>query len=219
MNKVLIVDDEKNKRDCIKNILKSDGYQFVEASHGKEALRLVSQEKDIDVIVLDLVMPVMHGYETLAKIKYNPEISHIPIIMVSSNPSFLDLKKCLMMGADDYFIKTIENKGDELKLVNKVRILVKLKKMQELIRELTTRLSWLDRWSVSKEMKDNSDIKNELKKPLSFLVAELLVVLHEVERSMPLHNRLKLICKHAMKLSNILTTKEKHTKYKDAVIY
>lgn len=219
MNRVMIVDDEKSKRDAIKDILKSEGYQFIEAGHGKEALRFISQDRDMDIIILDLVMPEMHGYETLARLKHNPETSHIPIIMTSSDPTFLDINKCFMVGADDCFIKPATSTNDGLELLLKVRNLIKLKKTQELLKELTGRLNWLDHWNVSKEVKGNLDVENELKKPLSFLVAELLVALHEVEQSMPLCNRLRLICKHAMRLSNILTKEEKDVKYKDMITY
>lgn len=219
MNKVMIVDDEKNKREHIKRILNADGYCFVEAGNGREALHLISQDKDIDVIILDLVMPIMHGYEALARIKHNPETCHIPTVMICSDASFLDMKKCVMMGVDDCFIKTALSDKENLELAIKIRNLLKLKRTQELLKELTSRLNWLDHWNVSKEIKNDLDMINEFKKPLSFLVAELLVALHEVEQSMPLYNRLKLICKHAMKLSNVLIAEEKSTKYEDTVTY
>jgi len=81
--RILIVDDEPNIRKLLSVRLKNSKYGVVEAADGKEALEKVKDEKP-DLIILDVMMPVMDGYEFLKRLKKNRENSKIPIIMLTA---------------------------------------------------------------------------------------------------------------------------------------
>jgi CheY-like chemotaxis protein len=81
---VLVVDDDPNIRRMIVAALRRDGYSFFEAANGKEALDLMRGEHP-DVVVLDLMMPIMSGWDVLRERQQTPELSRIPVIVVSAN--------------------------------------------------------------------------------------------------------------------------------------
>ena len=98
---ILIVDDEKEIRDLIEIYLKNEGYTVLSAATGLEAMQLVAKES-IDLIILDVMMPVVNGIDACIKIreKYN-----IPIIMLSAKVEDIDKILGLSVGADDYLAK------------------------------------------------------------------------------------------------------------------
>ncbi len=100
--KVLIVDDEKGIREVIKEYSVSEGYEVLEAENGLEALQILEQKSDIDVIVLDIMMPKMDGYTALKSIR---KIYDIPVIMLSARADEFDKLQSFDMGVDDYVTK------------------------------------------------------------------------------------------------------------------
>lgn len=100
--KVLIVDDEKGIREVIKEYSISEGYQVLEAENGLEALQILEQNSNIDVIVLDIMMPKMDGYTALKSIRKTYDI---PIIMLSARADEFDKLQSFDMGVDDYVTK------------------------------------------------------------------------------------------------------------------
>lgn len=101
MQKILIVDDEKEIRDLIEIYLKSEGYETLKAADGEEALRILSMEEP-DLIILDVMMPKMNGIDACLKIR---EERQMPIIMLSAKSEDVDKILGLNMGADDYLTK------------------------------------------------------------------------------------------------------------------
>lgn len=99
--KILIVDDEKEIRDLVEIYLKGEGYETLKAKDGEEALYLL-KGNDIDLVILDVMMPKLNGIETCLKIR---EESQIPIIMLSAKSEDVDKILGLNMGADDYLSK------------------------------------------------------------------------------------------------------------------
>ena len=81
--RILAVDDEDFNLDLIGALLAPKGYEVVTASNGKEALDIVDR-KNIDLILLDINMPVMDGYEVCRRVKQDPRTVHIPVIMLTS---------------------------------------------------------------------------------------------------------------------------------------
>lgn len=81
---VLVVDDDANIRKMIVAALRREGYRFLEASNGREALDLMRSEHP-DVVVLDLMMPMVSGWDVLRERVNEPELSRIPVIIVSAN--------------------------------------------------------------------------------------------------------------------------------------
>ncbi len=82
MKKILLVDDEPELRTAVKIRLEVEGYKVIPASNGKECLELARTENP-DLIILDLMMPVMDGYTALRRLKEDPDLSHIPVIILS----------------------------------------------------------------------------------------------------------------------------------------
>ncbi len=100
--KVLIVDDEELIRNIIKEYCLNENYSVVLASDGEEALNILTKESDIDIVILDIMMPNMDGYTTYKEIK---KISNIPTIMLSARSEEYDKLLGFDMGIDDYLTK------------------------------------------------------------------------------------------------------------------
>lgn len=100
-NLILVVDDEPPIVRLVKAKLRVDGYEVVTASDGNEALQVLQQESP-DLVVLDVMMPEMDGFETLRRIRQN---STVPVVMLTARGSDMDKLKGLQSGADDYITK------------------------------------------------------------------------------------------------------------------
>jgi len=98
---ILVVDDEKEIRDLIGIYLDNDGYKVIKASNGVEALNILEKE-DVDLIILDIMMPNMDGMEACMKIRQD---KNMPIIMLSAKSEDMDKIMGLTTGADDYVTK------------------------------------------------------------------------------------------------------------------
>ncbi len=113
--KILVVDDAEFNRDLIVQLL-GDEYEVLEAVDGGEGVSRAEQEKP-DLILMDLGMPVMDGWEATRKIKANSELRHIPIIAVTSHAMVGDEIQAREAGCDDYVPKPI----DENELIRKIK--------------------------------------------------------------------------------------------------
>ncbi|MBN1277254.1 MAG: response regulator [Deltaproteobacteria bacterium] len=102
--RILVVDDEKDLVELISYNLEREGFGIIKAYDGETALRLVQTQKP-DLVILDLMLPGIQGMEVGRFIRKNPEISHIPIIMVTAKNDEFDKVLGLEMGADDYITK------------------------------------------------------------------------------------------------------------------
>ncbi|MGM0602638.1 MAG: response regulator [Bacillota bacterium] len=103
MEKILVVDDEKHIRDLIKFNLDKAGYEVLTAADGKEALKILNS--NIDLIVLDLMLPEIDGLEVCRRMRADKEVKNIPIIMLTAKGEEVDKILGLEMGADDYMTK------------------------------------------------------------------------------------------------------------------
>ncbi|MBI2141342.1 response regulator [Candidatus Woesearchaeota archaeon] len=113
--KILVVDDEPNILKLVSFILKSNGYEAIEASSGSECLEKLKNEKP-GLIILDVMMPGMDGFEAAKKIRANAATRAIPILMLSSKAQFEDKMKGIDSGAMDYVTKPF----DKQELLEKV---------------------------------------------------------------------------------------------------
>lgn len=114
MEKILIVDDEKEIRDLVEIYLKGECYKTVKAGDGEEALYALRNDPEIDLIILDVMMPKLNGIEACLKIREEREL---PIIMLSAKSEDMDKILGLNMGADDYLTKPF----NPLELVARVK--------------------------------------------------------------------------------------------------
>lgn len=99
---ILIVDDEYKIRDMIESYLTNEGYSVFEAENGKQALSIMEKE-NIDLVLLDVMMPVMDGFDTLREIR--TVYKKMPVIMLTAKTQEVDKLIGLEMGADDYVTK------------------------------------------------------------------------------------------------------------------
>jgi DNA-binding response OmpR family regulator len=104
MKKILIIEDDKDMVHILKSILELEGYKTVAASDGKEGINAVKREMP-DVIVLDLILPKMDGNEVCRRIKRDPELCKIPVIILTAKGTTRDELEGIMDGADDYITK------------------------------------------------------------------------------------------------------------------
>ncbi len=105
MSKIMIVDDEPDLLEVVKLILESDGYQVVTAGGGQEALDKMEKELP-DLVLLDIIMPKMDGWEVFSRIKSNPRTHEIPVIMLTAKDQRIDkLIGLHVVRVDDYITK------------------------------------------------------------------------------------------------------------------
>lgn len=101
---ILVVDDNEGNRDVLSRRLLRDGCEVLLAETGRQALRMVPRY-DFDVILLDIMMPEMNGYEVLQELKRDARVRHIPVIMISAVDEIDSVVRCVELGADDYLYK------------------------------------------------------------------------------------------------------------------
>ena len=107
MNKIIVVDDELDILDFVQISLEADGFEVITASSGKEALAKIKQELP-DLILLDIMMPQMDGYEVIKILKADKQTRNIPVIMLTALAQVDDKIKGLNTGADDYITKPFD---------------------------------------------------------------------------------------------------------------
>ncbi len=105
--RILVVDDTRLNRLILARALATRGHEAIEAANGREAMDLLEAPgaSGIDVILLDLEMPEMDGYETLRRIKASDAIAHLPVIVISAVDDLDSVVRCIEMGAADYLPK------------------------------------------------------------------------------------------------------------------
>ncbi len=104
MKKILIADDRSEVVELVKVTLEGEGYRTIDASDGREALEKIRKEKP-DLILLDIIMSKMDGFEVLSKVKKDPKTKEIPIVMLTAQGQKVDQKKGRRLGARDYITK------------------------------------------------------------------------------------------------------------------
>jgi CheY-like chemotaxis protein len=107
-NKVLIIDDEPSNIFALAAVLRSKGWQIASATHADEGLKLLNNDKNIGVVLLDMMMPDTDGYETISLIRKEETIKSLPVIAVTAQAMVGDREKCLEAGANDYVSKPID---------------------------------------------------------------------------------------------------------------
>ena len=102
--KILVVEDNEAVRDLLARTLERMGYVSVLASHGKEGLEKAIAEKP-NLIIMDMMMPVMDGWETARAVRANPDTKNIPILATTALSRRHELKACLDAGCNGYIVK------------------------------------------------------------------------------------------------------------------
>ncbi|OGG93110.1 MAG: hypothetical protein A2527_14390 [Candidatus Lambdaproteobacteria bacterium RIFOXYD2_FULL_50_16] len=110
--RILIVDDDIKNIFVISSVLVENEAETLHAKNGKEALDLLDNDPLVDLVLMDIMMPIMDGYQAMQAIRQIPKLAHLPVIAVTAKAMREDRKKCLDAGADDYLSKPLD--GDLL---------------------------------------------------------------------------------------------------------
>lgn len=100
----LIVDDEDSLRKLMVLRFEQEGYRVLSADNGDDGLRLAEKERP-DIVILDIIMPGLHGFEVVQRIRQNPDLNGTVVIMTSAKSYKPDIEAARKLGADDYCIK------------------------------------------------------------------------------------------------------------------
>ena len=133
--KILVVDDTPQNVKLLADLLTVKGYAVVTAASGREALELVDKEQP-DLVLLDVVMPEMSGYEVCRKIRDNPATAILPVVLVTALDPAQERLKGLDAGADDFLTKPI----NQAELLARVRSLLRIKDLYDQLAELNKTL-------------------------------------------------------------------------------
>ena len=153
--KVLVVDDEKNIRRLVGDYLRNENFEVMEAKDGLDAIEVLTVNRSIDLILLDVRMPKMDGYETMAEIR---KVCDAPVIFLTANDDISQEVKGLQLGAYDYITKPFRYEV----LVARVKgCLKQLKKIQpeevvigSMLIQMTNRTVYIDEESVGVTQKE-----------------------------------------------------------------
>jgi CheY-like chemotaxis protein/two-component sensor histidine kinase len=116
--KVLVVDDDTRNIFALMSVLENKNMEVIAAQHGKEALEVLNEHPNMDIVLMDIMMPEMDGYETMQKIRAQPRFRKLPIIALTAKAMKSDKAKCIEAGASDYLAKPV----DTDKLVSLMRV-------------------------------------------------------------------------------------------------
>jgi len=111
MTKILIVDDSATDQAVVEAVLKNNGYDTILANNAKEGIQKARAEKP-DLILMDVVMPEMNGFQATRELSKDPETASIPIIIITSKDQETDRVWGMRQGASDYMVKPID--GEDL---------------------------------------------------------------------------------------------------------
>ena len=102
--RILVIEDQEDNRQIVRDLMTASGYELIEATTGEEGLEAAARERP-DLILMDIQLPGIDGYEVTRRIKANPQLQKIPIIAVTSYALSGDDKKAFAAGCDGYVTK------------------------------------------------------------------------------------------------------------------
>jgi CheY-like chemotaxis protein/signal transduction histidine kinase/HAMP domain-containing protein len=105
---VLIVDDDMRNVFALSQVLEGKGIKVLKAEDGQKALSMLEREPQVDLVIIDVMMPVMDGYETMQRIRVQPRFQKLPIIALTAKAMKQDRERCLAAGASDYLSKPVD---------------------------------------------------------------------------------------------------------------
>lgn len=105
---ILLVDDDERNIFAINAVLKSFGLNLLVAYDGKQCLHALNENPDIDLVLLDMMMPIMDGYQTLKEIRSNEKTKELSVIALTAQAMAGDKERCIEAGANEYCSKPID---------------------------------------------------------------------------------------------------------------
>jgi CheY-like chemotaxis protein len=149
---ILIVDDNVPNLELIQAYLEDIECQIVQAHDGVEALNMVDRHKP-DLVLLDVMMPKMSGFEVCRRLKSDPQTSDIPVIMVTALNEFGDIERGIDSGTDDFVSKPV----NRLELLTRVRTMLKLKHLTDKLQRTVAYLAEVEKSAQSATSKPPAD--------------------------------------------------------------
>ena len=119
MKKILIIEDDRFLRELIARKLTDEGFDTSEAGEGEQGLKKIKEEKP-DLVLLDLILPSIDGFEVLSRMKEDPKLSAIPVIILSNLGQREEVERGLKLGAIDYLIKAHFTPGEIIEKIKSV---------------------------------------------------------------------------------------------------
>lgn len=116
--KVLLVDDDIRNTFALTTVLENKEMEVIVAKNGKEALALLNEQPQVNIVLMDIMMPEMDGYEAMQKIRAQERFRRLPIIALTAKAMKGDKAKCIQAGASDYLAKPV----DTDKLISLMRV-------------------------------------------------------------------------------------------------
>ena len=171
---ILVVDDDQRNVRLMESILKASGYPVLKAYDGEEALRLVDASRP-DLVLLDVMMPKMSGFEVCQRLKGRYETRLLPIIMVTALNALEDKVQALEIGADDFLSKPI----NKVELLAKVRAVLRVKSLQDEVERQRTKLESANMELVRMQRFKESMtqmVVHDLKNPLAGIMGNIQLI-------------------------------------------
>jgi len=123
---ILVIDDSKTQVHLLRNVLEKEGYRTVAAYNGEQGVDLTKLQRP-DLVLMDIVMPVMNGFQATRAIKKNDATKGIPIIVISGTEQASDKIWAMRLGANDFMAKPI----GRVELLHKINLLLRAKRLRE----------------------------------------------------------------------------------------
>ena len=153
---VLVVDDNQQNRELLQAYLEDVDCRAIPASDGPEALEILAKDSP-DLILLDVMMPKMSGFEVCRRIKNDPKTSDIPVIMVTALNEFGDIERGIDSGTDDFLSKPV----NKLELLTRVKTMLKLKHLTDKLERTLAYLNEIEKQAqMAKSESDNPILKS-----------------------------------------------------------
>jgi CheY-like chemotaxis protein len=148
---VLVVDDNQQNRELLQAYLDDVDCRTIPAADGPEALEILAKEPP-DLILLDVMMPKMSGFEVCRRIKNDPKNSEIPIIMVTALNEFGDIERGIDSGTDDFLSKPV----NKLELLTRVKTMLKLKHLTDKLQRTLAYLNEIEKQANTVKSKSDN---------------------------------------------------------------
>jgi two-component system sensor histidine kinase/response regulator len=202
--KILIVDDTAHVRQLLSAMLTKRGYEVQVVDSGAEALTTI-QESPPDLILLDIMMPDMDGFEVCERLKTDPQTHDIPIIFISALESTEDKVKGFTVGGVDYVTKPFQVKEVLARVVTHLSLRALQKQLQEASREMAVQLDELQARNEELDAFSRA-VARDLKAPLTSIIgfADMLKTIHDTMSDDDLEESLQTISANGRKMTKII---------------